>query len=70
MDVPGAYRNAPNDHEPVLLWEGLISTPFPQLYITLRMTEQTHHKGQQPKWMTLDSVVCYGVYASDPPGHS
>lgn len=65
LDVPQAYLNASNDHDPVLLWSGSIANPFPQVSLSLRMTEPTHQRGQQKKWMSLDSIVCHGVYGNE-----
>lgn len=62
INVQEAYDKATNDHEPVLLWSGSVVNPFPQLSLTLKMSEKAHHKGQKPKWMTFDSVVFDGVY--------
>ena len=65
LDVEGAYLSAENEHDPVLVWSGSLSSMSARHSVnaTLRMIEPAHHQGQVPKWMTLDSVVCTGLYA-------
>lgn len=60
LDVQDTYSRVIDELDPVIVWSGRLPdvAPHKTLTMTLRMIEFS----DQPKLMTLHSIVCSGLY--------